>query len=90
MLTLKVFVEILFNRNVKEINQLADILKEEYGIEPLRAEVLASEKKVETCEVPKLNVFFEYKKEQDAWRRKQMQKKGKNFCCVLRGNKTRR
>ncbi|XWN34732.1 MAG: 50S ribosomal protein L7/L12 [Roseivirga sp.] len=37
MADLKVFAEQLVNLSVKEVNELADILKEEYGIEPAAA-----------------------------------------------------
>src|SRR5699024_943775 len=39
MADLKDFVEQLVNLTVKEVNELADILKEEYGIEPAAAAV---------------------------------------------------
>lgn len=39
MADLKVFAEQLVNLTVKEVNELADILKEEYGIEPAAAAV---------------------------------------------------
>ena len=39
MADLKEFAEQLVNLTVKEVNQLADILKEEYGIEPAAAAV---------------------------------------------------
>ena len=35
MADLKDFAEKLVNLTVKEVNELADILKEEYGIEPV-------------------------------------------------------
>ena len=37
MADLKAFAEQLVNLTVKEVNELADILKEEYGIEPAAA-----------------------------------------------------
>ena len=37
MADLKEFAEQLVNLTVKEVNELADILKEEYGIEPAAA-----------------------------------------------------
>lgn len=37
MVDLKSFAEQLVNLSVKEVNELADILKEEYGIEPAAA-----------------------------------------------------
>ncbi len=37
MADLKAFAEQLVNLSVKEVNELADILKEEYGIEPAAA-----------------------------------------------------
>ena len=39
MADLKKFAEELVNLSVKEVNELADILKEEYGIEPAAAAV---------------------------------------------------
>ena len=39
MADLKEFAEKLVNLSVKEVNELADILKEEYGIEPAAATV---------------------------------------------------
>ena len=39
MADLKVFAEQLVNLTVKEVNELANILKEEYGIEPAAAAV---------------------------------------------------
>ncbi len=41
MADLKVFAEQLVNLTVKEVNELAQILKEEYGIEPAAAAVVA-------------------------------------------------
>ncbi len=37
MADLKAFAEQLVNLTVKEVNELAEILKEEYGIEPAAA-----------------------------------------------------
>ncbi|MCD4746601.1 MAG: 50S ribosomal protein L7/L12 [Bacteroidales bacterium] len=42
MADLKVFAEQLVNLTVKEVNELAEILKEEYGIEPAAAAVVAA------------------------------------------------
>jgi large subunit ribosomal protein L7/L12 len=42
MADLKDFAEQLVNLTVKEVNELADILKEEYGIEPAAAPVVAA------------------------------------------------
>ena len=42
MADLKEFAEQLVNLTVKEVNDLADILKEEYGIEPAAAAVAAA------------------------------------------------
>ena len=41
MADLKAFAEQLVNMTVKEVNELADILKEEYGIEPAAATAVA-------------------------------------------------
>ena len=42
MADLKDFAEQLVNLTVKEVNELADILKEEYGIEPAAAVAVAA------------------------------------------------
>ena len=42
MADLKAFAEQLVNLSVKEVNELAQILKEEYGIEPAAAAVAAA------------------------------------------------
>ena len=42
MADLKAFAEQLVNLTVKEVNELAQILKDEYGIEPAAAAVAAS------------------------------------------------
>ena len=42
MADLKAFAEQLVNLTVKEVNELAEILKEEYGIEPASAAVVAA------------------------------------------------
>jgi large subunit ribosomal protein L7/L12 len=42
MADLKAFAEQLVNLTVKEVNELAKILKEEYGIEPAAAAVVAA------------------------------------------------
>ena len=44
MADLKAFAEQLVNLSVKEVNELAQILKEEYGIEPAAAAPAAEEK----------------------------------------------
>ena len=41
MADLKIFAEQLVNLTVKEVNELAKILKDEYGIEPAAAPVVA-------------------------------------------------
>ena len=43
MADLKEFAEQLVNLTVKEVNELADILKEEYGIEPAAAAVAVAQ-----------------------------------------------
>src|SRR6478752_5382855 len=45
MADLKAFAEQLVNLTVKEVNELAKILKEEYGIEPAGAAAPAAEEK---------------------------------------------
>jgi|SRR6056297_503184 large subunit ribosomal protein L7/L12 len=42
MADLKALAEELVNLSVKEVNELADILKDEYGIEPASAPVMAA------------------------------------------------
>lgn len=42
MADLKAFADQLVNLTVKEVNELADILKEEYGIEPAAAAAVAA------------------------------------------------
>jgi len=42
MADIKEFAEQLVNLTVKEVNELAEILKEEYGIEPAAAAVVAA------------------------------------------------
>ena len=42
MADLKKFAEVLVNLSVKEVNELAKILKDEYGIEPAAAAVVAA------------------------------------------------
>jgi len=42
LLDLKAFAEQLVNLTVKEVNELAQILKDEYGIEPAAAAVVAA------------------------------------------------
>ena len=42
MADLKAFAEQLVNLSVKEVNELAQILKEEYGIEPAAAVAVAA------------------------------------------------
>ena len=46
MADLKDFAEQLVNLTVKEVNELADILKDEYGIEPAAAAVAVTESAV--------------------------------------------
>jgi len=42
MADIKAFAEQLVNLTVKEVNELAEVLKEEYGIEPAAAAVVAA------------------------------------------------
>ncbi len=48
MADLKAFAEQLVNLTVKEVNELATILKEEYGIEPAAAAVAVAAGKKNT------------------------------------------
>ena len=47
MADLKAFAEQLVNLTVKEVNELAQILKDEYGIEPAAAGAAAAEEKTD-------------------------------------------
>ena len=47
MADLKAFAEQLVNLTVKEVNELAQILKDEYGIEPAAAAVAAGAQKLQ-------------------------------------------
>jgi large subunit ribosomal protein L7/L12 len=49
MADLKVFAEQLVNLTVKEVNELAQILKDEYGIEPAAAAVAVAAAPVEAA-----------------------------------------
>ena len=53
MADLKAFAEQLVNLTVKEVNELATILKEEYGIEPAAAAVAvaAGKRKCAGCAI---------------------------------------
>ena len=46
MADLKAFADQLVNLTVKEVNELAQILKDEYGIEPAAAAVAVAPKKI--------------------------------------------
>ena len=54
MADLKAFAEQLVNLTVKEVNELAQILKEEYGIEPAAAAVVLKSAGAEKLKVVKL------------------------------------
>ncbi len=57
MADLKDFAEKLVNLTVKEVNELAEILKEEYGIEPAAAPVMAVGGAAEAQEVEEQTEF---------------------------------
>jgi len=59
MADLKVFAEQLVNLTVKEVNELADILKEEYGIEPAAAAVAIAGPAAGGEEVPEEQSAFD-------------------------------
>jgi large subunit ribosomal protein L7/L12 len=52
MADLKAFAEQLVNLTVKEVNELAKILKDEYGIEPAAAAVAAAPAAAEAAAAP--------------------------------------
>ena len=52
MADLKEFAEQLVNLTVKEVNELADILKDEYGIEPAAAAVAVAAVPLLVVEMP--------------------------------------
>lgn len=52
MADLKVFADQLVNLTVKEVNELAKILKDEYGIEPAAATVVAAGGSAAASETP--------------------------------------
>jgi len=57
MADLKDFAEQLVNLTVKEVNELAEILKEEYGIEPASAPVMVAGGGAEAAEVEEQTEF---------------------------------
>jgi large subunit ribosomal protein L7/L12 len=59
MADLKAFAEQLVNLTVKEVNELADILKEEYGIEPAAAAVAIAGPAAGGEEVPEEQSAFD-------------------------------
>ena len=59
MADLKAFAEQLVNLTVKEVNELADILKEEYGIEPATAAVAVAGPATGGEEVPEEQSAFD-------------------------------
>jgi len=59
MADLKAFAEQLVNLTVKEVNELADILKEEYGIEPAAAAVAVAGPATGGEEVPEEQSAFD-------------------------------
>ena len=52
MADLKAFAEQLVNLTVKEVNELATILKDEYGIEPAAAAVAVAAPSAAAAEAP--------------------------------------
>ncbi|MDR0427844.1 MAG: 50S ribosomal protein L7/L12 [Dysgonamonadaceae bacterium] len=59
MADLKVFAEQLVNLTVKEVNELAEILKSEYGIEPAAAAVAVAAGPVAAAEVAEEKTSFD-------------------------------
>ncbi|MDR2691956.1 MAG: 50S ribosomal protein L7/L12 [Dysgonamonadaceae bacterium] len=59
MADLKAFAEQLVNLTVKEVNELAEILKTEYGIEPAAAAVAVAAGPVATAEVKEEKTSFD-------------------------------
>jgi len=57
MADLKTFAEQLVNLTVKEVNELAQILKEDYGIEPAAAAVAIAAAPAATAEVEEKTAF---------------------------------
>lgn len=57
MADLKKFAEELVNLTVKEVNELAQILKDEYGIEPAAAAVAVAAPAAEAAAVVEKNTF---------------------------------
>ncbi len=59
MADLKAFAEQLVNLTVKEVNELAQILKDEYGIEPAAAAVAVAAGPAATAEVVEEKTSFD-------------------------------
>lgn len=59
MADLKAFAEQLVNLTVKEVNELAEILKTEYGIEPVAATVAVAAGPVAAAEVKEEKTSFD-------------------------------
>ena len=59
MADLKAFAEQLVNLTVKEVNELAQILKDEYGIEPAAAAVAVAEGPAAAAEVVEEKTSFD-------------------------------
>jgi large subunit ribosomal protein L7/L12 len=59
MADLKAFAEQLVNLSVKEVKELADILKEEYGIEPAAAAVAVAAGPAAAAEVAEEKTAFD-------------------------------
>jgi len=59
MADLKAFAEQLVNLTVKEVNELAEILKSEYGIEPAAAAVAVAAGPVAAAEVKEEKTSFD-------------------------------
>jgi large subunit ribosomal protein L7/L12 len=59
MADIKAFAEQLVNLTVKEVNELAEVLKEEYGIEPAAAAVVAAGPAAGGDEAPEEQTAFD-------------------------------
>lgn len=83
MADLKAFAEHLVHMTTKEVSHLAQVLKEEYGIEAAAAAVVA-----ENEAIPKHKgrqaVNFDYRHEQESFRRREM-KRNQKVSAVRKG-----
>ena len=64
MADLKTFAEQLVNLSVKEVSELADILKNEYGIEPAATAVAAPAAAGASCATPAAMASMQVQRQQ--------------------------